>query len=129
MLSKWLVGQGWNSVFHETSSLYDIVFWNFFHKNFCELKISDGDACWSKWWYARFVRAVLFHFRKFRTILIKMKRLQSFTDRKTGFWSKWEAELPVPIFANKFWKTTFTPLMSISTGNEKNKAYVPNWPK
>ena len=45
--NNWL-GRAETQYFMKTSSLYDIVFWNFFHKNFCELKISDGDACWEK---------------------------------------------------------------------------------
>mgnify|MGYP007008048741 CR=1 FL=1 len=123
MLSKWLVGQGWNSVFYGNIFVLRHSFFRTFWLKFLWTQISDGDACWRKWWYVQFFRAVLFQFRKFRAILIKMKRLQLVTDREVGLgWKQRGSWITGTYFCKQiFWKSTFTTLISISTGIEKKK--------
>ena len=109
MLSNWLVGQGWNSVFYGNIFVLRHSFFRTFWLKFLWTQISDGDACWRKWWYVQFFRAVLFQFRKFRAILIKMQRLQLVTDREVGLGWKQRGSW-INFFANNFIEKHHSPL-------------------
>ena len=108
--SDWL-GRAETQYFIETSSFYDIVFWNFFAKIFVNSKfqmVSHVEA--NDDMFSLFVRFFLI-FGSFEQYWLKWNghsHLQIVKRSLVG--SKREAELPVPIFANKFFEKQHSPL-------------------
>ena len=108
--SDWL-GRAETQYFMETSSFYDIVFLNFFAKIFVNSKfqmVTHVEA--NDDMFSLFVR-FFFIFGSFEQYWLKWNGysyLQIVKRSLVG--SKREAELPVPIFANKFFEKQHSPL-------------------